>query len=130
MKSRGKIDDGYNAFINLMESGRMADGIMAHNDLCAVGIIMAARKQGLRLPEDLAVIGFDNVSRLNSVMPDLTSISQPCERLAEEAFKTLELVFSAPDRMNFSSRSVVATQLFIRSSTTGFLPRRPTVMDN
>ena len=121
VESRGLIDEGYNAFSRFIESGRTADGILAHNDLCAVGIIMAARKYGFELPERLAVMGFDNISRLGFLMPDLTSIAQPYDHLAEEMLRTFEYMLSAPDSLNFSSRAAVPARLCIRRSTIGFL---------
>ena len=121
VESRGLIDEGYNAFSRFIESGRTADGILAHNDLCAVGIIMAARKYGFELPERLAVMGFDNISRLGFLMPDLTSLAQPYDHLAEEMLRTFEYMLSAPDSLNFSSRAAVPARLCIRRSTIGFL---------
>lgn len=63
--------------------------IFAANDLSAIRTMEVARSLGLRIPEDLSVIGFDNVPESALTSPPLTTISQPIQRMGFEAMKLL-----------------------------------------
>lgn len=87
--------------------------IFAGNDFEAMGVYEAARRRGLRIPEDLSVVGFDDLQMSAWVAPPLTTVAQP---LAEMAATAVEMVLrSAPDEVG--NRVELATSLVIRSST-------------
>lgn len=65
--------------------GREVTAIAAASDQQAVGVIRAARDLGLRVPDDLSVVGFDDIALAALVVPRLTTIRQPARRLAEAA---------------------------------------------
>ncbi|WP_438349041.1 LacI family DNA-binding transcriptional regulator [Paenibacillus sp. FA6] len=61
------------------------DGIFAANDIMAIGAIKAAYQLGKRVPEDIAIIGFDGISLSKATIPELTTIVQPIYELGETA---------------------------------------------
>lgn len=63
--------------------------IMAANDMLAFGVLKAAHEAGLRVPEDVAVIGFDDIRMASFVNPALTTLRQPQEKIAREAMNLL-----------------------------------------
>jgi DNA-binding LacI/PurR family transcriptional regulator len=78
-----------------------------------MGVYEAARQHGLRLPEDLSVVGFDDVPMAQWVSPPLTTLRQPLAEMATLATRTL----LDGDSMGFQNRVELATTLVVRSST-------------
>ncbi len=87
--------------------------IFAASDVQAMGVYEAARQHGLRLPEDLSVVGFDDVPMAQWVSPPLTTLRQPLAEMATLAARTL----LAGDSMGYQNRVELATTLVVRSST-------------
>lgn len=65
------------------------DGLFCRSDMVALPALKALSKAGLRVPQDVAVVGFDGLSFLDSINPSLTSIEQPVERMAKLAVERL-----------------------------------------
>ena len=65
------------------------DAIVCGNDECAATLLATLRKIGKRIPEDVAVIGFDDIDLARTTEPPLTTISQPVREIAATAFKSL-----------------------------------------
>jgi LacI family transcriptional regulator len=63
--------------------------LFAYNDISAIGAIQAFHEAGLRVPEDVSVVGFDNIPLAIIVKPELTTISQPLLRMGQIAAKTI-----------------------------------------
>ncbi len=81
------IDEGFRATAELLDTGERLTAIIAQSDLLAIGAIRAAEARGLRVPEDLSVVGFDGV-RVDGFARRLTTIRQPVVemgRLAAQA---------------------------------------------
>jgi LacI family transcriptional regulator len=93
--------------------------IFAASDVQAMGVYEAARQHGLRLPDDLSVVGFDDVPMAKWVSPPLTTLRQPLADMATLATRTL----LAGDTMGLQNRVELATTLIVRSSTQP--PSRP-----
>ena len=71
------VDEGYHAGLEVLEVHQRPTAIVAQSDLLAVGVIRAAQELGLRVPDDVSVVGFDGV-RLDGIAPiDLTTMVQP-----------------------------------------------------
>ncbi|MER7762553.1 LacI family DNA-binding transcriptional regulator [Streptomyces sp. NPDC097619] len=76
--------------------------VLCDDDILAVGACKAARRLGLRVPEDLSVTGFDDVALATAVEPELTTVSLPAERVGEQGMRALLTVLEggtwrAPD---------------------------------
>lgn len=70
-------------------SGERPTAVFAANDLSAIHLMEVARELGLRVPEDLSVVGFDNIPESWSSVPPLTTVAQPLHRMGAEALRML-----------------------------------------
>jgi LacI family transcriptional regulator len=90
------------------------DALFAANDLTAMGAIRALREAGRRVPEDVAVVGFDDIAVAASADPPLTTVRQPSDRMGAVATETLIDMIDHDDA--FLHRVVLPTELVIRGS--------------
>ncbi len=88
--------------------------IFAYNDLTAIGVLMAAREMGVRIPQDLSLVGFDNIEATQFVSPPLTTVHQPREAMGRAAMQmTLDLL----NEEHIENR-LLSCRLVVRESTT------------
>ena len=90
--------------------------IFAGSDLQALGVYEAARPRGLRIPEDLSVVGYDDLRIARWVGPPLTTIRQPLAEMAETAARLLIRMVETPESA-LNQRIDLATSLVVREST-------------
>jgi len=83
------IDEGYIAARKLLRKRLPFTGLVCFNDMSACGAIHAIRDAGLRVPEDISVVGFDDIPIAKIVYPPLTTIRQPLREMGEKAAETL-----------------------------------------
>ena len=89
--------------------------IFCISDTLALGAVTAAREMGLRVPEDLSVIGFDDVDYTTMMHPYISTVSQPCYQLGRKATEMLYGLIAQPDS---SPRELVLPhQLMVRETT-------------
>jgi LacI family transcriptional regulator len=88
---------GYEAGKQLLALDERPTAIFACNDLMAVGVMSAAHEAGLRVPEDLSVIGYDNIPLAGYSSPRLTTVGQPAKALGSLAVERLFARISNPD---------------------------------
>ncbi|MDR1448875.1 MAG: substrate-binding domain-containing protein [Propionibacteriaceae bacterium] len=116
-------DGGYAAGADLLGLPHPPTAIFAGSDLQAYGVYRAAKELGLGIPEDLSVVGFDDVPLCQYVSPPLTTVRQPIEEMAREATRILlGLAYrgAQPQRPKLE----LATSLIVRSSTAPPQPGR------
>jgi len=101
------------AALDLLRLPHRPTAIFAASDVQAMGVYEAARQNGLRVPEDLSVVGFDDVPMAQWVSPPLTTMRQPLCEMATMATKTL----LAGGTDGLQNRVELATALVVRSST-------------
>ncbi len=110
-----EIDGGVAAATRLLSLPEPPTAIFAFNDNMAVGALRVARARGLRVPEELSVIGFDDVELANVVAPTLTTIRQPLAELGRMAVDRLVRLI---DGQRFEALNVeLGTRLIVREST-------------
>lgn len=80
---------GYHAMKQILLSGIDIDGLFAANDQMAIGAIKAIKENGLRIPEDMKVVGFDNSFIASIVEPSLTTINVPKYKMGNAAAEVL-----------------------------------------
>jgi LacI family transcriptional regulator len=85
---------------------------MAHHDMLAVGVLLAARDRGLRVPDDVAVMGFDDGDA--AAAADLTTVRQPFE---ESGSIALDVLFGHIGGSQLRSTTLLDVQLVERSTT-------------
>jgi LacI family transcriptional regulator len=107
-------DAGYQAGLHLAQSPERPDAVFAANDTLAIGCLMAFRKAGVRVPEDVAVTGFDDIPIAHYVNPPLTTIGVDVAELGRRAFAVLA---AAMERSTNTRREeCIGTTLVVRKS--------------
>ncbi|GAA3040843.1 LacI family DNA-binding transcriptional regulator [Streptosporangium longisporum] len=91
-------DSGEASMQRLLAEHPDVDGVFVANDLMAQGALVALREGGRRIPEDVAVIGFDDSSVALACRPQLTTVRQPMEDMAAEMARLLLAHIEEPDR--------------------------------
>ncbi len=93
------VDGGRQALRALMDHGtRCPTGVICSNDLMAIGAMVEATALGIRVPEDLSIVGFDGIDATSWTQPQLTTVAQPIEDIAETAISALRKLIEAPDQ--------------------------------
>ena len=82
--------EGYRATQNLLSRGRGFTALFAMSDVMAIGAIRALRDAGLRIPEDVSVMGLDGLTIGEYTTPRLSTVAQPIDSLAEESLRLLQ----------------------------------------
>ncbi|MGE5549105.1 MAG: LacI family DNA-binding transcriptional regulator [Bacteroidota bacterium] len=85
----GDRSKGFMAMNQLLARADRPDGVVAFNDLLAIGAMQAIKEHGLRVPEDIAVVGFDDIEAASLVEPALTTVRQPLDEIGQVACKML-----------------------------------------
>lgn len=80
---------GKEAALSLLTRQPLPDAIFAVSDVLAAGVISALTENGLKIPQDIAVVGFDGVDISRITVPSLTTIQQPCRDIGQTAVKIL-----------------------------------------
>jgi LacI family transcriptional regulator len=106
---------GFSATEQLLALPQRPSAIFAANDEMAFGAIDAINSRGLKVPDDLSVIGFDDIPTSGYVFPKLTTIRQPFGAIAGRA--VAELVDLIQGREASAARIAFPTELVIRNST-------------
>ena len=109
-------DMGYPVVQKLLAAGERFTALFAFNDVSAIGAIRALRDAGMRVPDDVAVIGFDDIPSAAYNTPSLTTIRQPLRRMGEIAAQTLLERLSRRD--GTAKEVAVEPELVVRESTT------------
>jgi LacI family transcriptional regulator len=99
----------------LLDLPRPPTAIFAGNDESALGVLEAARSRGLRVPEDLSLVGFDDTEAARVASPPLTTVAQPLRKMGAVALRTA-LRLAAGERVD-SHHVELATELVVRGST-------------
>jgi LacI family transcriptional regulator len=108
-------ESGHAATLALLDLEEPPTAIFAFNDEMAIGTLQAARERGLRLPEDLSIVGFDDLEHAAIVSPALTTVRQP---LAEMGRMAVSLLIRLLDNQRLEALNVeLATRLVVREST-------------
>ena len=111
------ITGGFDAANRLFDLAEPPTAIFAFNDNMAVGVLQAARARGLRVPEDVSVVGFDDSEQAPIVTPPLTSVRQPLEEMGRMAASLLARLL---DGQRLEALGVeLGTKLIVRESTAG-----------
>ncbi len=106
---------GYQFCRSLMKSGKKFNALVTGNDFLALGAMKALSEESVKVPEDVAVIGFDD-SRLSSFWPiPLTTIHQPAKEVGETAFRIL--LRKMEDPKSPLEQVVIKPSLVVRQST-------------
>jgi len=115
-------EEGYENAQRLLAAGRPFTALVAFNDISAIGAMRAFRDAGLRVPDDISIIGFDDIQAAAYLIPRLTTVRQPLRRMGEIAAEQLLARISDGRRKNGPQQVLVDPVLVLRESTSK--PRR------
>jgi LacI family transcriptional regulator len=121
VSSDWRIPRGEEAAHELLSRDEPPSAIFAFNDNVAIGAMNAVRKRGLRIPEDVSIVGFDDTFQATIVAPQLTTVRQPLAELGRMGVSLLLRLIEG-QRVD-ALRIELATSLVVREST-GPAPRR------
>jgi LacI family transcriptional regulator len=108
-------EDGYRAIMEILERGERPEAVFATSDPKALGVIKALKEKGLKVPDDVAVIGYDNLEMSELMDPPLTTMAQPFYEAGTKAAERLLKLIGGKGR----SKPVIEKlepQLFIRQT--------------
>ena len=83
-------NSGYRITTQALQQGISFTAVFAFSDEAALGVISALAERGLRVPEDVSVMGFDGISLSRQVTPKLTTIRQPIKKMIEQTLDTFQ----------------------------------------
>lgn len=106
--------DGHTGASLLLDLPNPPTVIFASNDVMAMGAMDAIRNRGLRIPDDVSVVGFDNIPQASLVRPALTTVEQPLEKMGRVATQMLLELLEHPESK--VQRIELPTKLIIRDS--------------
>jgi LacI family transcriptional regulator len=120
---------GYAAMTRLLDlpPDRRPTAVFAANDLCAEGALRAILERGLRVPEDIALVGYDDTWFAAMTRPPLTTVRMPIEEMSALATR---LLFAAVERREIPDRRpVLPVSLTVRESCGAEAPRPPSLKE-
>jgi DNA-binding LacI/PurR family transcriptional regulator len=89
---------GMRALAQLLETTDPPTGVICSNDMMAIGALHEAARRGLRVPEDISIVGFDGIDATRWSVPELTTVEQPIDQIADTAVQTLLTLIEQPGR--------------------------------
>jgi LacI family transcriptional regulator len=113
---------GYGPASQLLDSGAHFTALVCYDDLAAIGAIRAFMDHGLRVPDDISVVGFDDIQGASYHNPSLTTIRQPLQQMGVVAARIL--LQRIRGEGTFSDSVPIMPELVIRESTCPPSPRR------
>ena len=110
-----KLDGGEAAMERLLQLEARPTAVLASNDLSAIGALRAIYRAGLRVPQDISLVGFDDIDFCQLTQPPLTTVRLSRKDIAEKAFGALEAIISGKSMKGREYE--VETHLIVREST-------------
>jgi DNA-binding LacI/PurR family transcriptional regulator len=114
IESDGWPEGGSLSMERLLRLPRLPTAIFCFNDMTAIGAIKAACAAGLRVPRDLSIVGFDDISLARYLVPALTTVAQQKDLMARLA---VELILSLLDSREPPANTTLPAKLVVRDST-------------
>jgi DNA-binding LacI/PurR family transcriptional regulator len=115
-----EIGGGREAALRILNNAKMPTAIFAANDMTAIGAVTEFKSRGIRIPEDISIVGLDDIWLAKETEPPLTTVALPSREIGELAMRLLlNSLANEEDGKGFLSASeVIQTALVIRKSTT------------
>lgn len=113
---KGGMEDGFRKTNELLDAAPEITAIMTTNDLIAWGAARAAVRRGLRIPQDISIVGFDDYPPSEFWNPPLTTVQHPMEEAGRLAAQALDRYFSSNGKVPLP-KEILQTHLMIREST-------------
>jgi len=111
---------GYPFTKQLLSTRKPFTALFAYNDMSAIGAIRAIQEQGLRVPQDISVMGFDDIPGAAFHSPSLTTVRQPLNRMGEVAAQSL--LERIEGKKDYPSEIAIEPEFVVRESTAQVAP--------
>ena len=111
------LEGGVAAAEKLLALPNLPTGVLCSNDMTAIGVLHKLYRTGLRVPDDISLIGFDDIHIAEVMMPPLTTIQMSCVEIAKTAFAALRQQAESPDALPGKREFPIHTNLIVREST-------------
>ena len=108
---------GYEITKKILATNEAFTALFAFNDISAIGAIQALRQAGRRVPDDVSVIGFDDIQSAAFQNPGLTTVRQPLREMGVIAAETLLRRINAPAKAPYPKEITIEPQLIVRATT-------------
>ena len=112
--TRYSFESGIKAAYEMLERFPETDGIVAANDMVAISSYKVLRSKGIRVPEDIQIVGFDDIRFSSLVSPAVTTIHQPITEMGKRA---VEIIFRYAEGSEYSEKNVFDVYLVERETT-------------
>ena len=106
---------GYPFAKQLLDRKQPFTALFAYNDISAIGAICAFQESGIRVPEDISVVGFDDIQTAAYMTPPLTTVRQPLKKMGEIAARTL--LEQIEESTRYVPEILITPELVVRKST-------------
>jgi DNA-binding LacI/PurR family transcriptional regulator len=111
------LEAGYQAISELLDRKAAFDGLFASNDLMAIGALKRLLEAGIHVPNDVSVVGFDDIDMASIFHPTLTTVYQPMKQMGIIA--TEKLIAVLHGQTDVDKKTILQTQLIVRESCGG-----------
>jgi DNA-binding LacI/PurR family transcriptional regulator len=112
-----RTEGGMEAAARLLNSPNKPTAILCSNDLTAIGVMKQSYEDGVVIPRDLSLVGFDDVRLAQYTLPSLTTVQMSQTDLAMLAFKALLAEVGREEPLQNGSEYILQTNLLLRKST-------------
>jgi len=115
-----RVEGGRSALRRIMAGPDRPTAIFTANDLTALGVVWEAREYGLNIPDDLSVVGLDDIPLAEQITPSLTTVALPSYRIGAEAMSMLIGLINLPEGADLDAERFhrhIETHLVIRQTT-------------
>lgn len=113
----GQFEGGERAAVELLEAGHDLTAIVCYNDITAIGVLRALRSARLRVPEDISVVGIDDIAAASWVVPALTTVAQQKAEMGRLAVERLAATLEDPEHAAPPETLRLPMVLRVREST-------------
>lgn len=113
-ESHFTLEDGWNVGKRILQNKHLPTAIICSADLIAIGMIRSFEEQGVRVPEDISILGYDGLKLGQFMHKRLTSIKQDFKKMA---IKTIEMLFSMVDEKTEVKNEIIPVELIIGETT-------------
>ncbi len=111
------LEGGAAAMEKLLAQENLATAVLCSNDMTAIGVLHKLYRTGKRVPDDISVIGFDDIHIAEVTMPPLTTIQMSRFEIAKAAFDALQSQVESPNALIGKREFNIKTELIVREST-------------
>ncbi len=118
----GNETESFNLVLEIFKNNKnQVDAIFAHHDIVAAGAMMAVKSLGIRIPDDVGIVGFSNWQFSSMIDPPLSTVLQPGSQIGERATEILlDIIDQKPEQRMRSGNIELDTELLIRKSSLRF----------